>query len=278
MLLNEESLEDIRTKNLHKLHMAEERRHMEVGLAGRIPSPKPLVGKSVRGRDGAEKVHPPPCALGLALVHIEHEQRDAGRRDPRLGGPVQHRGGSDAEVERRWDADEGGAKGRAPGADLGRVEDEGVEGDVVGADLELEVGARVVVAGRDEGLHDLVLVDWIVDLVAGVEMEVRLVEGGECDADRCHVVAQLRLGEIEVGPVRHRLVVRQFRRGWAGWHVERGHLLGVVGATARPSKAGSQAGRRDEGRGGRYEAQTAEHGVVDGWQGQEARTRCVVSW
>ena len=68
---------------------------------------------------------------------------------------------------------------RALDPQLRRVVHEGLVGDVVGRDLELEVRLGGVLAAVDEGFHHFVVVDRVVGAEGVIVVEVRLVVGGE---------------------------------------------------------------------------------------------------
>lgn len=174
-------------QQLNELDIAEERCFMEARLVGRAPSPETLIGERVGRNNGAEEVHPPLRALGLATVDVEQSQRDGRGRNPRLGILVQARGGGQAVDERVGHVES--VEGRAARAHLGGVVDEGLEGHVVGADLKFQIRLRIVGSPVDERLHDLVLVDRVVDPIALVVVEVGLVVRRKRDLDGALLVA-----------------------------------------------------------------------------------------
>lgn len=127
--------------------MTKERRHMKVRLIRRTPPPILLHRERRRRRDRPEEVHAPLRALRTPGIDIKKPERDLHLRDPLVVGRVELRGGRQLVGGQVGDVE--AVEGGAGGADLGRVVDEGREGDVVGGDFELEVGLRV---GGAEGL------------------------------------------------------------------------------------------------------------------------------
>lgn len=114
--------------------MTKERSHVEVGLVRRVPSTVCLVGKSVRRGDGAEKVHAPVGALGLAGVDVEEAQRDLHVGEPECVGLVDGRVGGELVAGEIGDVEP--VEGGTGCSDLGGVVDEGRERDVVGGYFE----------------------------------------------------------------------------------------------------------------------------------------------
>ena len=112
-------------------------------------------------------------------------------------------------------------------SNLARVVDEGLEGDVVGVDFELEVRLWVVGAAVDEGFHDFVLVDGVVGGLGAVEVEVGLVVGGEGEMESKVIVAGVNLRQWEVGAVWDRGGILNCAFGWAGGNRERGNGFDV---------------------------------------------------
>lgn len=114
--------------------MTKERSHVEVGLVRRVPSTVGLVGKSVRRGDGAEKVHAPVGALGLAGVDVEEAQRDLHVGEPECVGLVDGRVGGELVAGEIGDVEP--VEGGTGCSDLGGVVYEGRERDVVGGYFE----------------------------------------------------------------------------------------------------------------------------------------------
>ena len=196
---------------------------MEVRRIRRVPSAQQLSRIRIRCDHRPEKVHPPLRPLRLPIIDIEEAQRDADIRHPRLPRSIEFRSGVQTINKRLRDVES--IERRAGRTHFRRVVDEGLEGDVVGVDLELEVGLRVVGAFVDEGFHDLVGVDGVIGGLGGVEEEVCLVVGGEVDADGFVVVAQVNLGEGKGGLVRNGFVVLDGALGWTcrdveAWYVD----------------------------------------------------------
>lgn len=125
-----------------KGNVAKVRSHVEVGLIRHAPGTISLIRESSRPRDGAEEVHAPPGALAPALVHVEEAKGDLDVRDPCARVMVARGVGDDAVGGQLGDV--GAGEGGTGRSDLGGVVDEGLEGDVVGGHLELEIGLRVV--------------------------------------------------------------------------------------------------------------------------------------
>lgn len=193
---------------------------MEIGRIGRVPRAEQLRREG-GGRDhGTEKVHAPLRALGRAVVHIEQAERDTHIGDPRLLGHVERRRRVQAIDEAFGDVE--GVEGGARRAEFGWVVDEGLEGDVVGTDFELEVRLRVVGALVDKGLHHFPVVDGVVGGLARVVEEVGFVVGLETYVDGRVIVAEIDLGEGEGGEIRHGFVVLNTALGRAGGDVKGG--------------------------------------------------------
>lgn len=195
--------------------------NVEAGLIRDAPGTETLIRVRLGRNDGSEEVHAPLGALGLAGVDVEQRQRDLRLAGPRLAGLVEGRLGREAVDDGVRDVKV--VKGGASRAILGRVVDKGLVRDVVGVDLVLKVGRRIVGAFVDEGLHDLVLVDGVVGALRRVEEEVDLVARRELEAQLGVGVAKVNLGAREALLVRHRLVVLDGADLGAGGHVDAGH-------------------------------------------------------
>ena len=133
---------------LHSIHSSDERDvskvrgHVEVRLVRYAPGTIRLVRICGGTRDGAEEVHAPLGALGRAIVDVEEAEGKLDVRNPHACIVVERGAGNDAVGGQIRDVE--AVEGSAGCADLGRVVDEGLEGDIVGGDLELEVSLRVV--------------------------------------------------------------------------------------------------------------------------------------
>lgn len=175
---------------------------MEAGLVGRTPGTQGLVGIHAGRSDGTEKVHAPLGALDL--VDIKQSERDLHIRLPgagvfvgsclgreAVGGGIGHK-----EMVKR----------RTVGADLGRVENNRLVGDVGWVDFVFNVCCRVVLAVVEEGFHDLVFPDIVVCALAGVDVPVGLVQRFEAELDRGVIVAHVDRRRREGRSVWDRLV------------------------------------------------------------------------
>lgn len=115
---------------------------MKVDFIRRTPRTVGLIGKRLSRSNGAEEIHSPVCALGLALVHVEITQRYLHIGIPQLIGPVYGRVCGELVCIQIGNVEP--AKGCPSGSNLGRVVDEGGEGDIIWRDLEFQVGLGVI--------------------------------------------------------------------------------------------------------------------------------------
>lgn len=116
--------------------------HVKVGLIRGAPAAVCLDRESGVGSDGAEEIHAPLRALCASIVNVEEAKRNLDIRVPLLVRPVEASCGRELVINQVGDVET--VEGSASRADLGRVIDEGREGDVVGGDFELEVGLGVL--------------------------------------------------------------------------------------------------------------------------------------
>lgn len=126
---------------LNEVDMSKKRCHVEIRLVRGAPATICLIGKSGVGCDRAEEVHTPLCALGTPLIDIKKSKRNLNVRSPLLVRLVE--AGCSGQLVINQVGDIEAIEGRASGADLGRIVDEGREGYVVGGHLEFEVGLGV---------------------------------------------------------------------------------------------------------------------------------------
>ena len=197
---------------------------MEVSFVGCAPSSKSLVREGFGAGDGAEEVHAPFGRLGVINIPQSKWYGDVGEpgaglaiRDGRGGEPITKRVRDEKVIE--WST---------LFADFGWVVDEGLVGNVVGVDFELQVVGWVVFTTVDEGFHDIVLPDIVIDALVGVEVEMFLLEGLEVHVYGSLIVAEVDLGAREGIAFGHGLV--ELGRGgfWAAGDLK-GWPLGASG-------------------------------------------------
>lgn len=208
---------------------------MEASLVGRAPGSEGLVGEHLRVGDGAEEVHAP--VGGFWLVDIPQSKRDGDVGEPSTGITVDFGGRGESVTDRV--GHEEMVEWSALLADFGWVVDEGLVGNVVGADLKLQVVGWVVFTAVDEGLHDVVLPDIVIDVMIGVKVEVFLLECLEVHVDGGLVVADVDLGAWEGISLEESLV--ELRGGGLGAARDaKGWVLGA-GSLGQGSRSGDEA-------------------------------------